>query len=687
MKTYPVEKIRNVALVGHAGVGKTTLAEALLFRAGAIERLGRIEDGTTVGDYDDEAKARGLSLSLSLAPFEWKGYKINLIDTPGYADFLGDAYAALRVADLAIFVVSAVEGVEVGTKLIWRIAEANEIPRMVFINKLDKERADFQRTLDELRDTFGAGIAPLELPIGVEAGFHGIADLLTDTAYLYDSGHGEKAPIPAEMEEQEHIVHDNLVEGIVVADDDLLAKYLEGEVPSFEELERTLAAGVDHSTVFPVVCGSATVPIAVDRLADFIVEIGPSPKDLKPAVVAAGDQLIEITCDPSGDPLAYVFKTISDPYVGKLSLFKVMSGTIRQDINLYNSRTGSSERLHNLLTLRGKEQLDIDAVPAGDIAVVAKLNETATGDTLAPKGTPVSLDTLASPEPLLSFAITAATQADEDKLPSALRRLQEEDAALGVEHNAETGQMLLWGTGETHLSVTIDRLKRKFGVTVVTEEPRVPFRWTINAPVDAEGRYKKQSGGHGQFGIARVRFEPLERGAGNEFVDQIVGGSIPRQFIPAVEKGVMEELKAGHEMGYPIVDVRVVCLDGKYHSVDSSEMSFKMAGKLAVREAMSASRPVLLEPISRLEVTVPVEFQGDVMKDVTGRRGRVQATEAASYGEQRVVAEVPTSEIMRYAIDLKSITGGAGRFASQHSHYDFLPQNLTDRVVRASTGD
>ncbi len=687
MQTYPVEKIRNVALVGHAGAGKTTLAEALLYRAGAVDRLGRVEEGNTVCDFDDEEKSRGLSLSLALAPFEWRGHKINLIDTPGYADFLGDTFAALQVADLAVFVVSAVDGVEVGTKAIWRVAEANGIPRMIFVNKLDKERADFQRTLDELRDVFGAGVAPLELPIGKEAGFHGIADLLTDTAYLYDSGHGEKAPIPEEMEELEHQVHDNLVEGIVVADDELLVRYLDGDVPSFEELEKTLAVGVDNSTVFPVVCGSATVPIAVDRLADFIVEIGPSPADRKPAVVSAGDQLVEVAPDVAGDPLAYVFKTVSDPYVGQLSFFKVMSGTIRMDENLVNTRSSSGERLHNLMTVRGREQEAASAFPAGDIGVVAKLSDTVTGDTLAPKGKPVTVDVVPVPEPVLSFAITAATQADEDKLPSALRRLQDEDPALIMEHNSETGQTLLRGTGETHLAVAIERLKRKFGVAVETHEVRVPYRWTITATTQAEGKYKKQSGGHGQFGIAYVRFEPRERGSGYEFVDEIVGGSIPRQFIPAVEKGIAEELQSGYDYGYPIVDLVAACYDGKYHSVDSSEMSFKMAGKLAVREAMPNAKPVLLEPISRVEVTVPVEYQGDVMKDITGRRGRVQATEAAPFGDQRVVAEVPTSEIMRYAIDLKSITGGAGRFTAEHSHYDYLPQNLLDRVARAAEED
>ncbi len=681
MRTYPTDKIRNVALLGHAGSGKTTLAEALLFRAGAIDRLGSVEDGSTVTDFDEEETARGQSLSLALAPIEWKGHKINIIDTPGYADFLGDASAALQVADLAIFVVSAVEGVEVGTRRLWRVAERIGVPRMVFINKLDKERADFERTLDELRAVFGAGIAPLELPIGKEAGFHGIADLLTDTAYLYDSGHGEKGEIPDEMQELEHEVHDNLVEGIVVADDDLLERYLEGDVPSVEELEKTLAIGVDRGSVFPVVCGSAIAPIAVDRLADFIVEIGPAPEDRTAFTVRAGDQEIHVEPDSSQPPLAYVFKTITDPYVGQLSLFRVMTGTLKRDDQLVASSSGQEERLHNLLTLRGKEQIPVEQLAAGDIAAVAKLNGTVTGDTLAPKGTPVTIEAPSRPSPVLAFAIVPRTQSDEDKLPTSLRRLQDEDPALIMELQPETGQTLLWGTGETHLAVAIDRLRRKFGVEVDQEPVKVPFRWTITREVEAEGKYKKQSGGHGQFGIAYVRFEPKESGSGFEFIDKIVGGSIPRQFIPAVEKGIIEELESGYFGGYPVVDLSATCYDGKYHSVDSSEMSFKMAGKLAVREGLPAAGLVLLEPVSKVEIFAPIELQGDVMKDISGRRGRVLGTEASLHGEQRIEAEVPTAEIMRYAIDLKSITGGAGRFSAEHSHYDQMPQHLADRVT------
>jgi len=676
--------VRNVALVGHGGAGKTTLTEALLHHAGGINRMGRVEDGTTVSDFEPEEVKRGLSLSLSLAVVELGQHKLNLLDTPGYADFVGDAAAALRVADLAVFVVSAIEGVEVQTEVLWRMAADLGLPRMVFINKLDRERASFERTLESLRSSLGAGVAPLELPIGEEAAFRGIADLLTDTAFLYDGGSRSTGEIPDDMADAEATVHDALVEGIVVADDDLLERYLEGEVPSVEELERCLAHGVAEGSVFPVVCGSATTGIGIDRLADLICEIGPSPADRPPVPVQAGDELVEVACDPDGDCLAFVFDTVADPYVGHVSLFKVLSGTLRPDDHLVNSRTGNDERLHNLFTLRGKEHLDVKEVPAGDIAAVAKLTTTATGDTLAPRSTPVVVEPLSPPEPVLSTAIKPRSQADEDKLAGALHRLVEEDPALRVRRDDETHQTLLSGLGETHLAVSLERLARKFGVDVDTEPVRVPFRETITAEADAEGKYKKQSGGHGQFGVAHIRVEPLDRGAGFEFVDRIVGGAIPRQFIPAVEKGVAEAMAGGGVHGYPVVDVRVTCDDGKYHAVDSSEMSFKMAGSLGFKEALGKAAPVLLEPVSLLEVEVPEQLQGDVMGDLNARRGRVQGTEAVGGGFQRITALVPTSELLRYAIDLRSLTGGRGRFTATHDHYDPVPTHLVDRLTAAA---
>jgi elongation factor G len=681
------EKIRNVALVGHQGSGKTTLAEALLFQAGAINRRGRVEDRNTVCDFEPEEHEKGFSLSLAIAPFEWQGHKVNLIDTPGYADYASEVQAALRVADLVVFVVSAVDGVEVQTERYWREAAARGIPRMLFINKLDRERASFERTLEQLRTRFGAGVAPLELPIGEEAAFHGVADLLTDRAYLYDSGHGEEGEIPDDMAELEHQVHDNLVEGIVVADDEQLERYLEGDIPSAQELEHTLAKGVAEASVFPVVCGSAANVVAIDRLATFICEVGPSPVDRPATPVTAAGQEVDVALDASADPLAFVFKTVADRHVGHISLFKVLSGTVKPDDHLVNTRSGQDERLHGLFALRGKDQETVSSVPAGDIAAVAKLADTHTGDTLAPKGKPVVVAPITWPEPVLSISIKAKTQADEDKLANGLHRLLEEDPALVMERSDETHQTLLKGQGETHLQIALEKLERKFGVGVVTEDVRVPYRETITGTGDAEGKYKKQTGGHGQFGVCFLKVEPLERGGGFEFVDKIVGGAIPRQFIPHVEKGVEDTMAMGGVFGYPVVDVRVICYDGKYHSVDSSEMSFKMAARIGFRAAMAQANPVLLEPISRLDVTVPTDLQGDVMGDLNARRGRVQGTEMADEGEQVILAEVPTAELLRYAIDLRSLSSGRARFTATHSHYDILPSHLVDAVKREIAED
>jgi elongation factor G len=681
VKVFPPDKIRNVALVGHSGAGKTTLAEALLFRAGTIQRLGSVEEGSTVTDFDPEEHARGMSLALALAPFEWKGFKINLIDTPGYADFIGDVHAAMRVADLAVFVVSAVEGVEVQTEYAWGVAEDHGVPRMVFINKLDKERASFDRTLAQLRDRFGAGIAPIELPIGEQAEFQGVADLFRDKAYVYGSGHAEEAEIPESMSDREHEVHDNLVEGIVVADDDMLERYLDGDIPSVEELEHTMANGIAEATVFPVVCGSATGPIAVDRLADFITELGPSPSDRPPMTVTAGDKEISVASDSSGDPLAFVFKTIADPYVGQISLMRIRSGVLKPDIVLSNSRSGADEKLSKIATMVGKETVLMDSAPAGDIVAVAKLTDTATGDTLTPRHQPVKLPPVDQPDPVLATAVTAKTQADEDKLANALRRILAEDPALHLARNSETKQTLLWGMGETHLTITLERLERKFGVAVETERPKVPYRETITRTAEAEGKYKKQTGGHGQFGVCFLRVSPLPRGEGFRFVDEVKGGSIPRQFIPAVEKGVNETMTNAGVRGFPVVDVQVAVYDGKYHSVDSSEMSFKMAGRLGFKAAMEHAGPVMLEPISRVQVTVPADYQGDVMGDLSSRRGQLQGTEAAPGGMQLITALVPTSEIMNYAIDLRSLTQGWGRFKSEHDHYQEMPSHMADQVV------
>jgi elongation factor G len=671
VKTFPTAKIRNVALVGHGGSGKTTLVEALCFTAGAIPRMGRVEDGNTVTDFDPEEQRRGISVSLAVAPVEFDDHKINLLDTPGYADFVGDVVAALHAADIAVFVVSAVEGVEVQTEIAWKLAEQRGLPRAVFVNKLDRERASFERTLDELKAKFGAGVAPLQLPIGQEGTLSGVIDLLNDVAITYDAnGKGTEGPIPTEMEAEEHSVHDALVEGIVIADDDLMERYLADERLEYGELAKTLAAGVAQGSVFPVLCGSGSKLIGVDRLLKFLVEEAPAPS----ASASAGD----------GADAALVFKTIVDPYVGRVNLFKVLQGTVKHDEILANTRTKSDERLHQLSTLRGKEQETVNEVPAGDIAAVAKLTGTATGDVLATKGTQLDVEAFETPEPPLAIAIHPKSKGDEDKLATALHRLQDEDTVLRIERNAETHQTLLRGMGETHVSIALEKLARKFGVEVETEEVRVPYRETITGSAEAEGKLKKQTGGHGQFAVAWLRVEPLERGSGLEFDDKIVGGVIPRQYIPAVEKGIHETVEHGGALGFPVVDVKVTCFDGKHHPVDSSEMAFKTAASLGMKEALQKAGPMLLEPISELVIVVPEASQGDVMGDLNSKRGRIQGTAPIGNGEVEVSASVPTSEILRYAIDLRSMTGGRGRFTATFSHYDPVPSHLVDKIAAAT---
>ncbi len=662
MKTVPSSKIRNVALVGHGHSGKTTLAEAMLFTTGVIPRMGSVDAGTTVCDFDPEEHSRHCTVSLALAPLEVDGHKINVIDTPGYADFIADAAAAMRVAELALFVVSAVDGVGVQTEILWKMAEANAVPRAIVVTKLDKERASFERTLEQLQARFGAGVAPLELPIGEEGGFRGVVSLIDDLAFTYSGGTPTEVPIPAELAEEAATLRNTLVEGIVVADDDLMERYLMEDDISTKELAKTLGIGVAAGSVFPVLCVSSTSQIGIDRVLQFLIDAAPAPEMAE------------------GPAVATVFKTIVDSYVGRISLFKVVQGTVRPDAHLVNGRTVVDEKLHALFSLRGKEQLTLAEVVPGDIAAVAKLAHTGTGDVLGERGTQITVPPLVLPEPTLPTAIHPKSKNDEDKLANALHRIVDEDPVLRIERNPETHQTILWGMGETHLNITIEKLARKFGVAVEQEPVRVPYRETILTMGDAEGKHKKQSGGHGQYGVAFLRVEPLPRGMGFQFVDAIVGGAIPRQFIPAVERGVQETMERGGVFGFPVVDVKVTCYDGKYHAVDSSEMSFRMAASHGFKDAMAKAQPTLLEPVSELSVIVPEQYQGDIMGDLNSKRGRVQGTSPVGGGEVEVNATAPTSEVLRYSIDLRSLTQGRGRFVTKHSHYDPLPAHLVDKV-------
>ena len=668
MKTYPTERIRNVALVGSSGAGKTMLAEAMLFRAGVLDRMGGIEAGNTVCDHEPEERDAGSSQVMTLASFEWNDHRINLLDTPGSFDFAGEQWAAMAVADLVVLVVDATTGVDHSIADAWRRAAAAGLPRLFFVNKLDREHVSFDSVLDQLTDTFDAGVAPLELPISEGPGFCGVADLLSDDAWLYEGGAITETPIPADMADRVEEVREALIEGIVVADDDLLERYLEGDMPSTEELERTLGAGVADASVFPVVCGSATVPIGVDRLCNYICGIGPSPLAARPMADAAGEP---VALSVDGPPALTVFKTTVDPYLGTVSIFKLATGALSADTVLVNSRTGNNERVRTLFRLQGASSEPVGELAAGDIGAAAKLADTATGDTLGDGSTELAAPP--RPEPMLSFAVVPRSKADEEKLSNALRRMCGEDPSLRVTRPRETRQTLLSGLGDMHLRTSLKRIERKFNVGVDIEDLRIPFRETITAKAAAEGKHKKQTGGHGQFGIAHVRIEPLPRGSGFEFADEISGGVIPRQYIPAVEAGIREAMENGGRHGYPVVDLRATVYDGKHHSVDSSEMSFKMAGRLAFNAAMSEARPVVLEPVSQVDVHVPGECLGDVIGDLSSRRAIVQGTDTGNYGTQHVRALVPESELVRYAIDLRSITGGRGAFTATHDHYAVLP--------------
>jgi len=676
------DRIRNVALVGHGGSGKTSLAEALLHVAGVTTRLGRVEDGNTVTDYEPEEVARTSSVSLALAPFEWNGHKINLIDTPGYSDFLGEVRAALRAADLALFVVSGVSGVEVQTEEIWRMAEEEGIARAVFINKLDRERASFERTIEQLKDLFGTGIAPLQVPIGAEADLSGVANLVGEQAYTYDGGPtAAEGPLPDSVRGQVETLHTALVEAVVETDDEMLERYFEGIEPAGDQLIAGTHRGMIDGGAFPVLCGSATRMIGIDRLAQFIVDYGPRPAERPTPPLAEGDAL-------PGDSsvVAYVFKTMSDPYVGRISLFRVFGGELSLDAELENSTRGVRGRMHNLFAMRGKEHTDVTSVPTGDIAAVAKLENTLAGHTLRTPGTPVAVAPVEMPRPTMSLAVFPRTQADEEKLSTALQRAVDDDPTLTVERRAETNETVMSGLGDAHLEVTLARLADRFGVQVDTALPKIPYRETIRGRADVEGKHKKQSGGRGQFGVAYLRFEPLPAGSGYEFSDEIKGGSIPRQYIPAVDKGVREALERGMIAGYPVVDLKATVYDGKYHSVDSDELSFRMAGIQAVRAAAPSLNAALLEPIMRVTVRVPEDQMGDVIGDLNSKRGRVLGMD--SEGSLRVItAEVPLAEMQRYSIDLRSITSGRGSFEMDMDHYEEAPPQEAQKVIAAAAAE
>ncbi|WP_454041852.1 elongation factor G [Cellulosimicrobium sp. Marseille-Q8652] len=679
-------RVRNVALVGHSGSGKTTLAEAFLHRAGAIPRPGSVAEGTTVCDHEPEEVARGISVGLGVAHLDWtapdgEAYRVTLLDTPGSPDFLGAVDAALAVADLAVVVVSAVDGVRSGTQEVWRMCDEAGIPRLVLVSQEDRARADFRTVLDDVRSTFTASFVPLELPLGEEQSLHGVADVLSERAREYDGeGHGHDEDVPEDVRTEEHTLHDQVVEEIVTHDDDQLEAYLAGDEPAVAELERTLAQEVRDGEAVPVLLASALTGVGVDRALDLVCELGPSPVD-RPAVVLLPDvagsdgpadrATSEVEADPAGDALVHVFRTVVDPFVGQVSVFKVLSGSVASGDRLVDVATGAEDRVHALFRLRGREHVAVERVGAGEVAAAAKLGAASTGGLLASRRSPVSARPLPGRPPVYAHALRPVSQSDDDKLSAALARLVGEDPTLHVDLTGT--QAVLGGLGDTHLAVALERLERTFGVHVTTEPVQVAYRETIARPADAEGRLKKQSGGHGQFAVVQLRVSPLPRGAGFEFANAVVGGSVPRQYLPAVERGVAEAMAAGGPHGYPVVDVRVEVYDGKAHSVDSSDMAFRTAGAVGLREAIAAAGTVVLEPVSAVTVTVPSDSQGDVMGDLSARRGHITATGSLDDGRVVVEALVPESELVRYVLDLRSLTGGRGSFTAVPDRYEALP--------------
>ncbi len=690
MKKYASEDIRNVALISHGGAGKTSLTEALLYTSGTTNRLGKIESGNTTTDYDPDEIKKQVTINTSLAPLEWSGVKINLLDTPGYFDFIGDVLGALRVADSVIAVVCAASGVEVGTEKVWGYADDFNLPRLVVINKLERENADFDGTLEQLRTKFGPSVAPLQMPVGQEADFKGVIDLLQQKALIFSEDGMEmtEQEMPGDLISQAQEQREMLVEAIAEADDELLEKYLEGEELSDDEINKGLREGVLNGKIIPVLCCAATRNFGSQPLLDLIKLYLPNPLDREEIKGYKPGTEEEVTRKLRPDePLsAFVFKTMADPYVGRINYFRVYSGTVKPDSPVYNSTQDISERFGQVFSMRGKNQIPLEEVVTGDIACVAKLQKTVTGDTLSDKENPVQFPDLQFPEPVISFSVEPKTKGDEDKVGSGLSRFLEEDPTFRMERNVETKETIISGMGELHLDIIVSRLAQKFGVDVDLSTPKVPYKETIKGQTRVEGKHKKQSGGRGQFGHVYIEMEPSEQDQGLVFENKIFGGAVPKQYVPAVEKGIQEAMEEGVVAGYPVVDVFVRLVDGSYHTVDSSEMAFKVAGAQAFRKGMEQADAVLLEPIMDVEVIVPEEFMGDIMGDLNSKRGKIQGMEPEG-DQQKIKAQVPMAEMFKYSIDLRSMTQGRGFFTAKFSHYEEVPQNVAEQIIEEAKAE
>ena len=682
----PADRIRNVALVGHRGSGKTSLHEALLFQAGAINRMGSVVDGTTNSDTDPDEKARQMSITAAMATFEWQDRKVNLIDTPGDSSFIADALGALRVCESAVFVINAVMGVEVHASRLWQRAAELDLARLIFVNMLDRERADFFRALESLKSAFGQHVVATEIPIGSEHEVRGVIDLVDMKAYEYDGvarDNSKEIPIPDELQAQAQEYREKLMDEVAENSDALMERYLEGEEISHEEIVAALKDGTNHGHIFPVTCGVATRNLATNRLLDAIVEDLPSP------VKHGGLEIGEVTLEPVEDKemFAYVFKTRADPFAGRINIFRVYQGVVKHDTQVLNTRTHTKERIGQLLTFEGNQTGHANDFGPGDIGAVAKLKETKAGDWLASRDEPIEMPSIKLPAPVMAFAVEPKSKGDEEKVFTALRRLQEEDPTIDLHRDDQTGEQIVAGLSQVHVEVIVERLRSRFGAEVNLNPPHVPYQETIRRPAKAHGRHKKQTGGRGQFGDCHIEIEPLESGSGFEFVNAIKGGVIPTGFIPAVEKGVHDAMQAGVVAGYPVKDLRVRLYDGSYHTVDSSEMAFRLAGSLAMKQAMEQAGPVLLEPIMLVTVAAPEDAVGDVIGDLNSRRGRPLGMEPVGAGMTDVKAEVPMAEMLSYAPDLRSITGGQGEFTMEFLRYEEVPGHLAGKVVEEARAE
>ena len=685
MKIYDGENIRNVALLGHADTGKTQLASAMLYTAGITTRLGKVDDGTSVTDFDEEEIEHGFSISAALANAEWNDTKINLIDTPGFNIFLYEAEAALKAVDAALILVHAVSGVEVQTEKTWGFCQKYNLPRALVMNQMDRERASFKRTLDALTNAFGRSVIPVQLPIGEEKDFRGVIDLVRMRAALYESngsGKAKDSEIPAEMQEAATAAHEALVEMVAEGNDELLEEFFDKGTIPIEDLVPGLRQAVAENRLTPVVITSALHNLGTQSLLEFIADYMPAPtaKGTVEGLNQGGGQPVSRKIANDEPVSVFVFKTFADAFAGRLSLFKVMSGVVKSEATLQNFSRDVAERLAHIAVPQGKAQNPVAELRAGDIGVVAKLKETLTGDTLGDKNAPILYPPAKLAEPAISFAIEPKSRGDEDKLSTAIHRMLEEDLLLRFSRDEQTKEFLLSGSGQQHVEVAVSKLKRRYNVEVTLKAPKIPYRETIRGKADAQGKYKKQTGGHGQYGDCKIKMEPLARGEGFDFVNDIFGGAIPRNYIPAVEKGIQQSAARGFLAGCPVVDFRVILYDGSYHDVDSSELAFKIAGSMAFKKCMEQAKPCLLEPIMDVEITVPENYSGDIMGNLTSRRGRIQGMEPKGHSTI-VKAQVPLAEMLTYASDLTSMTQGRGTYSMDFSHYDVVPQQISDKIV------